>query len=155
MTQPLVRTNPVTGWKALYSGVLFAERIEGVTEIESRQLLEKIQRLITENHDLQIRVRWENPGDVGKPCPFSLVFLSVSSGRYLRAVLHDSLHHSLPLLTRFLHAVIWDNRSVLHAATQDHHGQGDRIGWRATSIGEKPYFDPASVSRKQALAAAK
>ncbi|KAB2570668.1 Alpha-ketoglutarate-dependent taurine dioxygenase [Lasiodiplodia hormozganensis] len=114
-SHPLVRTNPVTGWKALYSGVLFAERIEGVTEIESKQLLEKIQRLITENHDLQIRVRWENPGDI----------------------------------------VIWDNRSVLHAATQDHHGQGDRIGWRATSIGEKPYFDPASVSRKQALAAAK
>ncbi|KAK7718023.1 hypothetical protein SLS57_006170 [Botryosphaeria dothidea] len=112
-THPLVRTNPVTGWKALYSGVLFAEKIEGVTDSESKMLLEKVQRLITENHDLQARVRWETPGDI----------------------------------------VIWDNRAVLHAATHDYYGLGRRLGWRATSIGEKPYFDPASVSRKQALEA--
>ncbi|KAL1636878.1 hypothetical protein SLS56_000972 [Neofusicoccum ribis] len=112
-SQPLVRTNPVTGWKALYAGVLFAQRIEGVTESESKMLLDKIQRMITENHDLQVRVGWEGPGDI----------------------------------------VMWDNRAVLHAATQDHHGLGARIGWRSTSIGEKPYFDPASISRKQALAA--
>ncbi|KAL1634254.1 hypothetical protein SLS58_010759 [Diplodia intermedia] len=115
VSHPLVRTNPVTGWKALYSGVLFAECIEGVSESESKMLQDKIQRMITENHDLQARFRWENPGDI----------------------------------------VVWDNRSVLHAATRDHDGQGDRIGWRVTSIGEKPYFDPASVSRKEALAAAR
>lgn len=42
---------------------------------------------------------------------------------------------------------------MLHAATHDYYGLGRRLGWRATSIGEKPYFDPASVSRKQALEA--
>ncbi|OJD32192.1 alpha-ketoglutarate-dependent sulfonate dioxygenase [Diplodia corticola] len=113
VVHPLVRTNPVTGWKGLYAGVLFAKRIEGVTELESKQLQDKIQRLITENHDLQARIQWQGPGDI----------------------------------------VIWDNRAVLHAATQDHAGLGPRIGWRATSVGEKPYFDPASVSRKQSLAA--
>lgn len=42
-------------------------------------LLEKVQRLITENHDLQARVRWETPGDIGTLCSllFSMSFLSL------------------------------------------------------------------------------
>lgn len=61
------------------SGVLFAEKIEGVTDSESKMLLEKVQRLITENHDLQARVRWETPGDIGTLCSllFSMSFLSL------------------------------------------------------------------------------
>lgn len=44
---------------------------------------------------------------------------------------------------------IWDNRSNWHAATYDH---GDvRIGDRVVSLGEAPYFDAASSSRKAAL----
>lgn len=50
---------------------------------------------------------------------------------------------------------IWDNRSVYHAATPDYDGLGDRAGVRAVSIGEKPYFDPNSVSRRQELGDAK
>lgn len=46
---------------------------------------------------------------------------------------------------------IWDNRSVFHSATFDYKGEGDRFGNRAVGIGERPYFDPASTSRRTAL----
>jgi hypothetical protein len=44
---------------------------------------------------------------------------------------------------------IWDNRSVYHAATFDYNEK--RTGQRAVGLGEKPYLDPASVSRREAL----
>ena len=47
-------------------------------------------------------------------------------------------------------AAIWDNRCTFHAATQDHFGLGSRIGWRCMMMGEKPFLDPASMSRKEA-----
>jgi len=50
-------------------------------------------------------------------------------------------------------AAIWDNRSVYHAATPDYEGLGlgPRTGQRAVSLGERPYFDPNSSSRREAL----
>lgn len=47
---------------------------------------------------------------------------------------------------------IWDNRSVFHCATFDYDGFGERFGSRAVGIGEKPFFDPSSRSRTEALA---
>jgi alpha-ketoglutarate-dependent taurine dioxygenase len=44
---------------------------------------------------------------------------------------------------------IWDNRSVFHTATNDY--EGKRQGNRVVSLGEKPFFDPKSVSRREAL----
>jgi hypothetical protein len=49
---------------------------------------------------------------------------------------------------------IWDNRSAFHTATFDYEGLGERFGNRTVGIGEKPYFDPNSKSRRQALAEA-
>lgn len=46
---------------------------------------------------------------------------------------------------------IWDNRSVYHAATPDYDGLGDRAGVRAVSLGERPYHDPNSRSRRDEL----
>lgn len=46
---------------------------------------------------------------------------------------------------------IWDNRSTFHAATPDYDGLGDRGGVRAVSLGERPYFDPNSRSRREEL----
>jgi hypothetical protein len=45
---------------------------------------------------------------------------------------------------------IWDNRCVYHAPTFD--AVGSRDGWRVLSIGERPFLDPNSKSRSQALA---
>ena len=44
---------------------------------------------------------------------------------------------------------IWDNRSNWHTATYDYNDV--RIGDRVVSLGEAPYFDPTSLSRKAAL----
>jgi alpha-ketoglutarate-dependent taurine dioxygenase len=46
---------------------------------------------------------------------------------------------------------IWDNRSVYHTATFDYRGLGARTGQRAVSLGERPYLDPKSRGRKEAL----
>lgn len=46
---------------------------------------------------------------------------------------------------------IWDNRSSYHAATPDHAGFGHRTGRRAVSVGERPYLDPGSKSRRATL----
>ncbi|ORY47735.1 taurine catabolism dioxygenase [Rhizoclosmatium globosum] len=47
---------------------------------------------------------------------------------------------------------VWDNRSTFHAATADFDfDQYLRLGERAASLGERPYFDPNSKSRREAL----
>ena len=110
-SHPVVRTNPVTGWKSLFAvGYQLDESgwIDDVTEAESNALKAYFRRLVVENHDLQVRFRW-GENDVA----------------------------------------IWDNRSVFHTATNDY--TGPRQGNRVVSIGEKPYFDPASKSRREAL----
>lgn len=105
---PVVRTNPVTGWKSLFVNKGFTRRINGVTKDESDMLLNYLADLVTQNHDLQVRFKW-NKNDLA----------------------------------------IWDNRSNFHCATYDY--PEVRTGDRACSLGEAPYFDPASKSRKVAL----
>ncbi|KAK0707255.1 hypothetical protein B0H67DRAFT_647450 [Lasiosphaeris hirsuta] len=112
---PVIRTNPVTGWKSVFAVGHHVKRIHGLSDEESKYFLDWFVKLIVENHDLQVRFRWQAENDVA----------------------------------------IWDNRSVYHAATPDYifeDGLGERKGSRAVSLGEKPYFDPASRSRREALA---
>jgi alpha-ketoglutarate-dependent taurine dioxygenase len=110
---PVVRTNPVTGWKSIFSIGGHISHINDITELESKALLKWFGRLLVDNHDLQVRLKWRNKNDIA----------------------------------------IWDNRSVFHTATFDIEGQGERYGVRTVSIGEKPYFDPESKSRRTDLAA--
>lgn len=111
---PVVRTNPVTGWKSIFAVGVHCQSINDLTRLESRALLDWFTNLLIGNHDLQVRYRWQNVNDVA----------------------------------------IWDNRSVYHAATPDIYDEelGDRTGSRAVSLGERPYFDPRSVSRREWLA---
>lgn len=46
---------------------------------------------------------------------------------------------------------IWDNRTVFHSANMDYAGLGPRTGHRAVGIGERPYFDPNSKTRREDL----
>ncbi|GLA39136.1 hypothetical protein AnigIFM63309_006467 [Aspergillus niger] len=108
---PVVRTNPVTGWKSVYVNKGFTKRINGVTKDESDMLLQYLFNLVTQNHDAQVRFRW-NKNDMA----------------------------------------IWDNRSTWHCATYDY--AEARAGDRVCSLGEAPYLDLQSKSRKQALAEA-
>ncbi|KAE8164957.1 hypothetical protein BDV40DRAFT_99290 [Aspergillus tamarii] len=106
---PVVRTNPVTGWKSVYVNKGFTRRINGVTKDESDMLLQYLFNLVTQNHDAQIRFKW-NKNDMA----------------------------------------IWDNRSTWHCATYDY--EEARAGDRVCSLGEAPYLDTQSKSRREALA---
>lgn len=55
---PVVRTNPVTGWKSVYINKGFTKRINGVSRDESDLLLGYLFNLLTQNHDAQVRYRW-------------------------------------------------------------------------------------------------
>lgn len=109
---PVVRTNPVTGWKSIFPVGGHVKHINGLTEQESKHILDWFLDLVTKNHDLQVRFKWENPNDIA----------------------------------------IWDNRSVFHTATFDYHGLGPRFGNRVVGLGERPYLDPNSTSRRETLA---
>ncbi|PIA94687.1 Alpha-ketoglutarate-dependent sulfonate dioxygenase [Cercospora beticola] len=61
---PVVRTNPVTGWKSIFSIGPFPTRVNELTSLESQELLAKFMRMITENHDLTVRFKWKNPNDI-------------------------------------------------------------------------------------------
>ncbi|KAJ3337827.1 hypothetical protein HDU93_000446 [Gonapodya sp. JEL0774] len=111
---PVVRTNPVTGWKSLYISKAFTKRIVELPKHESDVLLNFLFNHIASGFDFQTRVKW-TPGDIA----------------------------------------FWDNRSTYHSATRDFDRDQLRRGIRVVPLGEKPYFDPASVSRAEAVRAAK
>jgi alpha-ketoglutarate-dependent taurine dioxygenase len=105
---PVIRTNPVTGWKSVFVNKGFTRRINGVTKDESDMLLHYLFDLVTQNHDAQVRFRW-NKNDLA----------------------------------------IWDNRSNWHCATYDY--PEARAGDRVCSLGEAPYLDLESKSRRVAM----
>ncbi|RBQ70888.1 hypothetical protein FVER14953_02347 [Fusarium verticillioides] len=105
---PLVRTNPVTGWKSVFVNKGFTKRINGLSKDESDTLLAYLFNLVTQNHDAQVRYRWSK-NDLA----------------------------------------IWDNRSTFHCATYDY--EEARAGDRVCSLGEAPYLDLNSKSRREAL----
>ncbi|KAJ1568490.1 hypothetical protein HK405_001394 [Cladochytrium tenue] len=106
---PVVRTNPVTGWKSVFVNKVFTKHINELGPDESDVILQLLNRFAIENHDLQVRFRWEK-NDVA----------------------------------------IWDNRSTFHTGTSDFLDER-RVGDRVVSLGERPYFDAASRSRREEL----
>ncbi|KAJ5160153.1 taurine dioxygenase family protein [Penicillium canariense] len=61
---PVVRTNPVTGWKSIYAVGPFPKKINELSSKESDELLKKFYDTILENHDLQVRFKWRNQNDI-------------------------------------------------------------------------------------------
>lgn len=106
---PVIRTNPVTGWKSVFVNKGFTKRILGLSRDESDMLLKYLFDFVVHNHDAQVRYHWAK-NDIA----------------------------------------LWDNRCTLHCATYDY--EEARAGDRVCSLGEAPYFDPNSKSRKEALA---
>ncbi|KAI1371789.1 taurine catabolism dioxygenase [Hypoxylon crocopeplum] len=61
---PVVRTNPVTGWKSIFAIGPFPKIINELSAQESSELLDKLKQTIVENHDLQVRFKWRNKNDL-------------------------------------------------------------------------------------------
>ncbi|ORX33683.1 TfdA family taurine dioxygenase [Kockovaella imperatae] len=112
---PVIRVNPVTGWKSVFVNQEFTKRILGVTKDESDLLLGYLFKLVKENHDLQVRFSWSTKNEEGRG-----------------------------------DVAIWDNRSNFHTATFDY-GKQLRVGDRAVSVGEVPYFSSDGKERREAL----
>ncbi|KAF1817576.1 putative alpha-ketoglutarate-dependent taurine dioxygenase [Eremomyces bilateralis CBS 781.70] len=55
---------PVTGWRSAFAVGNHVQSIPGLSEAESKHFLDWFLQLIVENHDLQVRLRWQNPNDV-------------------------------------------------------------------------------------------
>ncbi|KZO92017.1 TauD-domain-containing protein [Calocera viscosa TUFC12733] len=48
-------------------------------------------------------------------------------------------------------SALWDNRTSIHTVSWDYEGEFGRHGTRVSSLAEKPFFDPSSKSRREAL----
>nr|KIR84851.1 taurine catabolism dioxygenase TauD [Cryptococcus tetragattii IND107] len=55
---PVIRVNPVTGWKGLFVNHGFTRRILDVTKDESDFILDYLFKVTQNNHDLQVRFKW-------------------------------------------------------------------------------------------------
>ncbi|KAF9201905.1 hypothetical protein BGZ49_007908 [Haplosporangium sp. Z 27] len=55
---PVIRTNPVTGWKSVYVNSVFTRELNGVTPAESKLLLEYLHNLTSTRLEYQVRFKW-------------------------------------------------------------------------------------------------
>ncbi|VVT58002.1 uncharacterized protein SAPINGB_P005988 [Magnusiomyces paraingens] len=58
-THPIVRTNPVTGWKTLFAVGEHFTKFNELTPLESKALKEYIWNILVQSHDLQVRHKWD------------------------------------------------------------------------------------------------
>lgn len=56
---PMVRTNPVTGWKSVFGVGHHLQEVNGLAPAESKWIENFLMAMVTNNHDLQCRVKWE------------------------------------------------------------------------------------------------
>ncbi|RYO84873.1 hypothetical protein DL766_001687 [Monosporascus sp. MC13-8B] len=61
---PVVRTNPVTGWKSIFPVGGHVREINELSQDESRKLLDWFLELVYRNHDLTVRHRWTSANDI-------------------------------------------------------------------------------------------
>jgi sulfonate dioxygenase len=60
---PLVRTNPVTGWKSLFFNPGFVTKIVGVPKTESDAVIGLLNEVVATSPEIHARFQWEK-GDV-------------------------------------------------------------------------------------------
>lgn len=113
-THPLVRTNPVTGWKSIFAIGQHFTKVNDVTPEESDIIKSYLEDLLYKSPEIQLRYKWSQ---------------------------YD--------------VAIWDNRSVYHSIIHDistsDGGVLNRTGLRTLSLGERPFLDPSSKLRSEAL----
>jgi alpha-ketoglutarate-dependent taurine dioxygenase len=132
-SHPVVRTNRVTGWKAIFAGVgLHVTKINSVYSYEDQMIREYVMRLITRNHDCIARMKWT---------------------KNAAAIWNNScVWHAATVSAIYMCRGVTLSKSVLILPQPDTHlVEGNRTGVRASSIGEVPYLDPKSMSRRESL----
>jgi len=60
---PLIRTNPVTGWKSIFFNPGFVTKIVGVPKTESDHVISLLNEIVATNPEIHARFQW-NEGDV-------------------------------------------------------------------------------------------
>lgn len=60
---PLIRVNPVTGWKSLFFNPGFVTKIVGVPKIESDHIISYLNEIIATTNEAHVRFQW-NKNDV-------------------------------------------------------------------------------------------
>ncbi|MCJ1325043.1 hypothetical protein MMC10_001705 [Thelotrema lepadinum] len=61
---PVIRTNPVTGWKSLFAVGSQLKTINELTPDESEELIARFREILERSHDLQVRFKWRNENDI-------------------------------------------------------------------------------------------
>ncbi|KAG0206565.1 hypothetical protein BGX33_007332 [Mortierella sp. NVP41] len=56
---PVIRTNPVTGWKSVYVNPVFTREIDGLTPNESKWILDYLADLVAKKLQYQVRFHWK------------------------------------------------------------------------------------------------
>lgn len=56
---PLVRTNPVTGWKSVFFNPGFVTAIVGVPKVESDAIVQLLNEVMTTTQELHVRYQWQ------------------------------------------------------------------------------------------------
>ncbi|KAI1319095.1 hypothetical protein EDD11_004984 [Mortierella claussenii] len=56
---PVIRTNPVTGWKSVFTNSVFTREINNVSPAESKWILEYLSDLVSKKLEYQVRFHWE------------------------------------------------------------------------------------------------
>jgi sulfonate dioxygenase len=60
---PLIRTNPVTGWKSIFFNPGFVTKIVGVPKTESDHIIGLLNEIVATSPEIHVRFQW-NEGDV-------------------------------------------------------------------------------------------
>ncbi|KAK4699884.1 hypothetical protein P7C70_g6375, partial [Phenoliferia sp. Uapishka_3] len=129
---PVIRTDPVTGYKGLFVNKAYENLTSNVQNFKASQLINftchsfttKIVELSKDESDIVL----------------AFLFRIVTDNHDLQTVGE-----------RRNDVAIWTNTSTFHNVTVDYEGSTVRKGNRAVSIGERPFFDPNSKSRREAL----
>ncbi|KAG0325182.1 hypothetical protein BGZ99_000959 [Dissophora globulifera] len=56
---PVVRTNPITGWKSIFTNSVFTREINGVSPAESQWILQYLNDIVARKLEYQVRFHWE------------------------------------------------------------------------------------------------
>ena len=56
---PIIRTNPVTGWKSVFFNPGFVTDIVGVPKVESNAIITYLNEIISSTQEVHVRFQWQ------------------------------------------------------------------------------------------------